>query len=266
LNFITGSSDRNFRRLQLPIFGTFAPELRSKAAVYGFTQELIRRVQSHRRLKQVGFAIFYAAFFPPYIALLRHPLFPVTEIPATALDRMIGFHPMALVLYLSLWVYISLPPLLIDRRRDLFTYAAAAVLLGITGLAIYLFFPTVAERPQIDWSVYTGFFHLKHIDRAGNACPSLHAAFAVFTAVNLQRLIPQLFQRRRRQLVAALSWLWCLAIVYSTMATKQHVALDVYAGLAFGAAGAALQISALRGRLPTTAAGSYPARWRAARD
>jgi membrane-associated phospholipid phosphatase len=35
--------------------------------------------------------------------------------------------------------------------------------------------------------------------------------------------------------VRALNWIWCLGILYSTVATRQHVFLDVLAGAALGA-------------------------------
>ena len=34
------------------------------------------------------------------------------------------------------------------------------------------------------------------------------------------------------------NWAWCIGIVYSTMATRQHVVVDVLAGLAVGTLGA----------------------------
>ena len=57
--------------------------------------------------------------------------------------------------------------------------------------------------------------------------PSLHAAFAVFTAVVLHR---QLTAVRAPRAVLACNVLWCLGIVYSAMATRQHLALDIIAG------------------------------------
>jgi membrane-associated phospholipid phosphatase len=88
---------------------------------------------------------------------------------------------------------------------------------------------------------------LKTMDVAANACPSLHAAFAVFTAIWLERQLRELHVGR---LVRALNWLWCLGILYSTLATRQHVALDTLAGAALGAVIALLHIGALH-RLAT---------------
>jgi len=55
----------------------------------------------------------------------------------------------------------------------------------------------------------------------------LHAAFAMFTAVVLHG---QLTAVRAPRALLACNVLWCLGILYSTIATRQHVALDVIAG------------------------------------
>ena len=39
--------------------------------------------------------------------------------PVIWLDRLIGFQPQALPIYLSMWVYVSLPPALLSTRREL---------------------------------------------------------------------------------------------------------------------------------------------------
>jgi len=69
------------------------------------------------------------------------------------------------------------------------------------------------------------------VDAAGNACPSLHVATAVFSGFWLHWLLPTVGLGGRTRLTSAV---WCTAIAYSTMATKQHVALDVAAGAALG--------------------------------
>ncbi len=186
--------------------------------------------------KLVGIFGLMTAFFTVYFLVLRHPLFPVTVVPALTVDRLIGFHPWALPLYFSLWLYIPLAPLMISRRRELASYAWASLALSAAGLAIFLFWPTRIIPAEIDWARHPGFTMLKSIDHAGNACPSLHAAFAVFSAVEIGR---QLRRNGERGLFRALSWLWCLGILYSTLATKQHVALDLLAGSALGLAAAA---------------------------
>jgi membrane-associated phospholipid phosphatase len=193
--------------------------------------------------KLAGITVGMAAFFAVYFWLLRHPLHPVTVMPLTAIDRLVEFSPRALPLYLSLWVYVSLPPALLIDRRELISYGLAAVGLSAIGLGIFFFWPTAVPALDVDWSQYPGFDFLKSVDASGNACPSLHVAFAVFSAIWLNRLGRQLGAGR---LVQTLNGLWALGIVYSTLALRQHVALDVFAGAALGASVAGIHLYLLR--------------------
>jgi membrane-associated phospholipid phosphatase len=80
---------------------------------------------------------------------------------------------------------------------------------------------------------------IKGLDAAGNACPSLHVASAVFSAFWFGRLF---------RIIGVPSWLsrfsilYCLAILWSTLATRQHVMLDVLAGAVVGSIFAVLSL------------------------
>jgi membrane-associated phospholipid phosphatase len=183
--------------------------------------------------KMIGTTLGMALFFAAYFWVLHHPLFPVTTMPITAVDRLISFRPEALPLYLSLWFYVTLVPALLVDRRELVSYALAAAVISVIGLGIFLLWPTTVYWSDADWSRRPAFAFLKSVDASGNACPSLHVAFAMFTAVWLGRLLRQMGAGRG---VRAFNWLWCLGIFYSTVAIRQHVALDVLAGAGLGAA------------------------------
>jgi membrane-associated phospholipid phosphatase len=193
--------------------------------------------------KVMGTALGMTLFFFAYFWVLHHPLFPVTTMPLTAVDRLIHFQPEALPLYFSLWFYVSLVPALLIDRRELVSYALAAVGISVIGLGIFLLWPTTIYWPDVDWSQHPAFAFLKSVDASGNACPSLHVAFAVFTAVWLGRLLRQMGAGRG---VGVFNWLWCLGILYSTVAIRQHVALDVLAGAGLGAAVAVVHLRWLR--------------------
>ena len=203
--------------------------------------------------KMIGTTLGMTVFFVAYFWVLNHPLFPVTTMPVTAPDRLIAFRPEALFLYLSLWFYVSLAPALLVDRRELVSYGLAAVGLSVIGLGIFLFWPTAVPPPEVDWSQHPHFALLKAVDASGNACPSLHVAFAVFSAVWFGRLWRQMGAGRT---VRALNWLWCLGILYSTIAIRQHVALDVLAGAVLGATVAAVHLRWLR-----AAGGTVQSEW-----
>jgi len=187
----------------------------------------------------IGTSLGMTVFFVAYLWVLKHPLFSVTTMPLTVIDRLVGFWPGALPLYLSLWFYVSLAPALLIDRRELVSYGLASVALSVIGLGIFLLWPTMVPPSDVNWSLHPSFASLKAVDASGNACPSLHVAFAVFTAVWYQRILRQMGVGR---MVRVLNWLWCLGILYSTVATRQHVSLDVLAGTVLGAVVAAAHL------------------------
>lgn len=182
-------------------------------------------------LKMVGTTLFITLFFMAYLELLHNPAGLVTPMPITRVDHWIGFQPQALGLYLSLWVYVSLPTVLLFSVRELVAFGWAAAALCLTGLACFYFWPTSVPPIPVDWDAHPGFKLLQGIDAAGNACPSLHVATAVFSALWLQILLLRVGASR---MLGVLNWLWCIGIVYSTLAIKQHVFVDALAGTGLG--------------------------------
>lgn len=212
---------------------------RGRSAIPPWSVRMLARMRAHPWLKGIGISAFMTAFFVGYFHLLHHPLFPVTVMPLTGMDRLVGFQPGALVFYLSLWFYVSLPPALLKTRRELVAYGGMIGGLCLLGMACFLFWPTAVPPPDIDFARVSGFSLLKDVDAAGNACPSLHVATAVFSGLWLDRQLRELGGPGAARLLGAL---WCAAIVYSTLATKQHVAIDVAGGLALGLAVGALSL------------------------
>ncbi len=197
--------------------------------------ELGDRIASHWVIKTAVIPACIAAFFSLYFLLLRHPAFPVTRIPLTVVDRLVRFHSWAIVPYASLWVYVLLAPSLLRGRREIRPYCAACAGLAAAGLAIFWLWPSAIPELELNPAEHASFALLRNVDATGNACPSLHVAFAVFSVIWLERIL------RATGTPVALrvgNAIWSAAIVYSTMATRQHVAIDVVAGLALGGAAA----------------------------
>lgn len=196
-------------------------------------------------VKTVSTAGSIAVFFYAYFWVMRNPFSAVTVMPLTWADGLVAFRPQAFPLYASLWVYISLGAALARDLRELAAYGAASLGMVLTGLAVFMAVPTTIPHFPIDWTLYPALQFMKSVDAGGNACPSLHAAFCVFTAVVLHAHLASLGATRWP---LACNLLWCLGILYSTMATRQHVALDVGAGVALGGAAAAAYLGALAAR------------------
>lgn len=178
-------------------------------------------------VKMIGTTVGISGFFVVYFWVMHHPPSAPTVMPLTRLDHWVGVSGDAMVLYGSLWFYISLAPAFAKDKAQLQACARDAAIMAAIGLMVFWFFPTTVPVFPVDWSQYPALQFLKATDLGGNAFPSLHVAFAVFTAVLLRR---QLRSVQAPAWVQALNMLWALGIVYSTLATRQHVLLDVLGG------------------------------------
>ncbi len=217
-----------------------------------FAKNLLIRLWAHWCLKAVGTMGFMALFFAAYFYLLKNPFFSITPMPLSGVDHAVEFRPGFLYFYLSLWLYVSLVPALMENRRELIAYGVYIGMLCAAGVGVYIVFPTAVPPAGIDWSLHPDFAFLKTVDTAGNAFPSLHVATAFFTLFWLDR---QLRQMRSPASLLLLNLVWCLGIVYSTMATKQHVFLDVAGGIVLGGFFAYVTLRHHRQRLALERAG-----------
>lgn len=198
-----------------------------------WTAEIALRVRRHFLLKLVGTTVFTWLFFIGYFHLLRHPAQPPAVMPLTTLDHLIPFQPWMLFPYLSLWVYVGFAPGLQRTFAELLVYGLWVGGLCLAGLGLFYLWPTAVPPLAIDVSGHAGFAMLQGVDAAGNACPSMHVAVAIFTAIRLEDVL------RRAGTPMALRLLngaWFLAIAWSTLAVKQHVVLDAVAGALLGLA------------------------------
>ncbi len=195
-------------------------------------RELGRRILTLWWLKMPGTIIGIGGFFFAYFWVLRHPFFMVTIMPLTALDRRLAFRPEALGLYVSLWLYVGLLPAFLKNLGELATYVRRALALSAVGLGVFMIWPSAVPVRETDWAQHPGFEVLKGIDATGNACPSLHVAFAVFSGIGMARVLREMGASKGWRVG---NWAWCAGICYSTVAIQQHVVLDVIAGAALGA-------------------------------
>lgn len=193
----------------------------------------------HFLLKQIGMWSFMTIFFVAYFHLLRHPVYPVFTMPTTIVDEWIGFAPWTIWLYVSLWIYIGVPVLMMTSRKGLFVYCALGILLSAPALICFHFWPTTVVPVDAGMTSSVTFRLLQKFDAASNACPSMHVASAVFTGYFAARLMYRLGASWFWQFI---NFLWCLGIVHSTLATRQHVSLDVAAGFLLAAVVCALTL------------------------
>jgi membrane-associated phospholipid phosphatase len=196
-----------------------------------WARQLLSRFVTLWYLKALGTMAFMVLFFQGYFWVLQHPLGTPFMMPALAVDDWVPFMPGAFYAYISLWVYVSLPPALMPDLRELIRYGLWVGALCVFCLVLFWVAPTQTPMTDIDWSQHPQLAFLKGLDASGNACPSLHVGSAVFSALWLQRVFVRTGAPR---VLRGLSVLHCVVIVWSTMAIRQHVFLDVLAGALVG--------------------------------
>jgi len=196
-----------------------------------WTVEIGERLRAHLLLKMAGTTAWIGVFFVGYFHLLRSPVGTVTVMPLTPLDGLVPFQAAWLIPYFSLWVYVGIAPGLQRSFRSLLVYGIWAAALSVAGLFLFLVWPTKIPPMPYDAGGFPGYDLLQGIDAAGNACPSMHVAIAIFTAF----WVDHIFKGAHvPMLLRALNVLWFLAIAWSTLATRQHVVLDVLGGVLLG--------------------------------
>lgn len=190
--------------------------------------EVRRRLGRDWLVKMSGTMGSIAGFFVLFFWVMHNPPSAHTVMPLTVIDYWVAVSDQAMVLYSSLWLYISLAPALAKDRGELLSCARDAAIMATLGLTVFWFFPTTVPDFSVDWTQYPALQMLKATDVGGNAFPSLHVAFAALVAVQLKR---QLSSVNAPVWVHVANMLWALGIIYSTLATRQHVLIDVLGGL-----------------------------------
>jgi membrane-associated phospholipid phosphatase len=158
-------------------------------------------------------------------------LFEPKPVPLLSLDAMIGFAPGWIWPYVSYYLYIAIPAFATDDENVLNQALYANIVTPLAGSLFFLFFPTMLPRemyPSAEAGDFVSVFALnviRFLDTSVNCFPSMHVALTTIASLTLLRI-------SRRWAWVAIPW--SLAIFYSTVATKQHYALDVIGGFFFG--------------------------------
>jgi membrane-associated phospholipid phosphatase len=196
-----------------------------------WTVELGTRARRNFLLTLIMTSFLTGLFLIGYFYVQRHPRYTPITMPLTALDQIIPLQPQALLAYVSLWIYIGFAPGLQRSFAEVAECGLWMCGLCIVGLGIFYFWPTQVPSLTLDATSFPGMAVLHRVDKASNACPSMHVAAAVFTAVRVEELLRS---TRSPLLLRLLNAGWFFLIAYSTLAIKQHVALDVAAGALLG--------------------------------
>ena len=148
------------------------------------------------------------------------------------LDEQIPFLPWTLIIYWGCYLFWLVNYVIGCRQEqeEAFRFLGADLFSKLICLVFFLVFPTTNTRPIIEGhSIWEeGMRLLYQMDAADNLLPSIHclASWLSFIAVRKNERIPKWYR--------AASFLMAASVCISTLTTKQHVLIDVAAGVALG--------------------------------
>lgn len=156
----------------------------------------------------------------------------VTRMPELPVEKRIPFVPAAAIIYAS--QFVTMPSILafIPSRRQMHECYFGLLLLVSMSFTIFYCWPTAVERNALPSGHFFLYDWIVSADAPGNACPSLHAAFGVFTGLFAGNIF---HGSMRRRLILVLIWSWTAVVLISTLLIKQHVIMDLLAGGMLGA-------------------------------
>lgn len=192
----------------------------------GSSSELRNRLVALWRIKLLLLIGLTLVFTVPYVYLAHNALFPARILPMTWIDQAAGFDPQWVWIYQSVYLLTASLPWLADERAHLKRYLIGFATLAAVSFAIFVFLPTRCPRSDLEHA--TGMYRLLLLyDGPYNAMPSLHVGFLFFTLC---------FVRRIQAPISRIFWwtliVWSASIAWSTLAVKQHYAVDLVAGVA----------------------------------
>jgi membrane-associated phospholipid phosphatase len=194
---------------------------------------LLSRLRSNLVLKIFLLLTLPTVVTAAYLAIQRTIIFSTRSVPANWFDHAIPFQPRWVWAYLSLYLLNPIGPLLTRSRKDLLRYACGVLFLFVIGCMCFFMFPVAGPRPAAPEG-YWLYGRLILVDRSYNSFPSLHAACAIYAVLYATYASADSSRPGLRKLLLSLTWLWAGLILYSTIATRQHFAIDLLPGIFLG--------------------------------
>jgi hypothetical protein len=189
------------------------------------------RLRAHLREKVMVLLGLSVGICVPYFLLQQLAWRAPRAAWVTPLDLEIAFDPRWIRAYASLALLVPLAPLLTSTREDLARYARGLACLCLPAFLAFLLFPVAGPRPP-ELPANGLYAWIAAVDRPLNSLPSLHAGLTVYSLLHLWRALADAVPRSTWLVLVGLGVVWGAAIVFSTLATKQHWVADLPGGIA----------------------------------
>ena len=160
-------------------------------------------------------------FYIPYL-IVNHIHVVHQKIPLIPGEDQIPFIPWTIIVYLS----VFLQGIIVFWKVQKYVFPNIFKLMGLIvlmHLLIFLLFPT--EYPRECYQSNNIFMVIfRSVDTHANCFPSLHVAVPLVFGVCYQYGV-----RYKTKISVVIFWCWSVAIIVSTITTKQHYIWDVVA-------------------------------------
>ncbi len=150
----------------------------------------------------------------------------------TEIDNMIPFLPWTIIIYNGVYLWWLQAFWLIVKHGDANRFFAANILAKAITFVSFVFYPTIMKRPSLgNTSLWNSLVRIQYmLDDPDNLFPSIHCVLGWFCWIGL---------RGKKDI--ALPWritafFMAIAVCLSTLTVRQHVFLDVFAGIALSEA------------------------------
>jgi membrane-associated phospholipid phosphatase len=184
-------------------------------------------------VRLLGLTTFYAAALGGYLGTGAWSAGRAHVLSASPLDRALPADARFAPLYLSFFPLLLALLLVLARRPGFARRLGVAAGLLASSLLVFVLWPTRVERPVLDPQGLAGALArwIQRVDPASNALPSLHGSLTVLASA---------LAVRERIVPAWLAWGACALVLYSALALRQHLFLDLGAGALLGGLAARL--------------------------
>lgn len=175
------------------------------------------------RYKAVVFASLGTITAAFYFGTPHLRLFDALVLTPTAVDAAIPFVPLFVLPYLSFFLLLLLPLLVISDQEQMRDVAFGFGMIVVLTSVVFLFWPTTI--PYAEVHPLTRGIIAMDVDR--NAFPSLHASLALYCALCA-------WPTMRTALSRYSLFLWTSLVVVSALLIKRHLAVDIAGGALLG--------------------------------
>lgn len=178
-------------------------------------EQLIRRTS-------VGFIVCIWVL-APYLLLQQFSLYPVYWLEESSLDKLVAVNLNAIYPYFSyyfllIWAVFGTP------NHQFVRFLKTVCMVTLVSHLCFFFFPTGVSRDSLPIDQAPSLYQwLVSWEKPRNCLPSLHASLAALSALALWK---------RGTFSGLFSSLWLVGILWSALALRQHLIIDLAAGVA----------------------------------